>query len=215
MKSKSKFIILVSLIVVWISFIRWADSSLPPESSDKEIQISKPVQPCQELKIEKDTLENEASSLAKQAMEIQSTLMRDRLKEIADSRILSQANSDLLIEYVNYDIKKLIENREDIFGPAFERNIQIRPTIVKLVERLIKQGDLQPYYFVEVQDMGRELRSKFENAREIVDQNKQCFKFESEINQMIEETNQELSIDKNYNGWIASHTAEELVESIK
>ena len=215
MKSQTKFVILIALVVVWISFIKWADTSLPSESSAQNTESTQPIGICQKLRIDKETLENEASTLAKEAFDLQSDLMRGRLSEIVESRILSKSNSDLLVEYLSFDIKKLIEEKSDVFGENFKRNMEIRPTVIKIVERLILQGQLQPYYFEEVQKMGESLRGKFAIARNIVDSNPECFKLESEMNQMIEKANKELKLDQNYNGWTTEHSAEELVEAIQ
>ena len=215
MKSQTKFVILIALVVVWISFIKWADTFLPSESSAQNTEITQPIGICQKLRIDKETLDNEASTLAKEAFDLQSDLMRGRLSEIVESRILSKSNSDLLVEYLSFDIKKLIEEKSDVFGENFKRNMEIRPTVIKIVERLILQGELQPYYFDEVKKMGESLREKFAAARNIVDTNPECFKIESKMNEMIEKTNRELNLDENYNGWIAEHSAEELVEAIR
>jgi polyhydroxyalkanoate synthesis regulator phasin len=141
--------------------------------------------------------------------------MRDRLKNIANERILSDEKSEILIEYLSYNMMKLIKEKSDVFGDSSKRNIELRPAVVEIVDRLIEQGELQPTYFEEVQRMGESLRKKYADAREIVSNNKNCFKFESEINEMIDEATEKIDNGTEYNGWIADHTAEELVDSMR
>lgn len=203
------------MVAVWVSFINWADTTLPASDSVTSNQSSQPEDICKTVRLEKDKLESDAKALANQALDLQSKMMRALLNEVAVSQNLSQANSGILIEYLSFDMMKLIEEKSDVFGESFKRHMELRPLVIKIVDRLLKKGLIQPKYFEEVQTMGGELRVMFADARNIVSSNKDCFKFTSEVDEMIDEASEKINNGATYNGWTAVQTAEELVDSIR
>ena len=90
----------------------------------------------------------------------------------------------------------------------------MNPQVVKIVNKLIKNDELEPYWFEEVQQMGQGLRAKFQEARDLTKANPECFKSTLEIDKLIDEATSKLEQGEAYNGWIAKKTAEELVDSI-
>ena len=94
------------------------------------------------------------------------------------------------------------------------RNIDTRPEAIRIVNKLIKSGHLEPYLFSEVQQMGQDLRAKYQEARDLTKANPECFKSTLEIDKLIDEATSKLEQGAVYNGWIAKKTAEELVDSI-
>ena len=215
LKTRTKVIVGIIAVGIWISFINWADSTLPETDSVARIQTSEPANLCASLRIEKDKLESEGKELANEAFNLQSEMMRARLSEIASNQTLTKSKSDILNEYLSYDMTKLIEEKSDVFGESFKRHMELRPMVIKIVDQLIKQNVLQPRYFPEIQTLGDELRVKFADARIIVSSNKDCFKFTAEVDEMIDDATQKINNGVTYNGWTAVHSAEELVDSMR
>jgi hypothetical protein len=215
MKTQTKVLIGVIVIAIWVSFINWADTTLPAKEPTASNQKSQSIDVCKTLRSEKDLLENDATALARQALDLQSRMLRARLNEIVISQKLSKSKSDILIEYLSYDMMKLIEEKSDVFGDSFKRHVDLRPSVIKIVDELLERNILQPQYFEEVQLMGNDLRQKYAVARNIVASNKDCFKFTAEVDEMIDEITEKVNNGKTYNGWTAAHTAEELVDSMR
>ena len=215
LNTRTKVLTGVIVIAIWVSFINWADSNLPASDSVASNQSSQPEDVCQTLRLEKDKLESDAKALASKAIDLQSKMMRARLNEVAVSQNLSKVNSGILIEYLSYDMMKLIEEKSDVFGESFKRHMELRPLVIKMVDQLLKKDLIQPQYFEEVQIMGGELRVMFADAREIVSSNKDCFKFTAEVDEMIDEATKKINDGAAYNGWTAAHSAEELVDSMR
>ena len=214
MSDRKKFIIGGILIISWIGFWRWADSTLPEES---QVEVSQSVESevtCIDLIGSHRTLEESATSMAREANELQRTLLRQRFNEIISKDTLSSNEDKILAEYLSYDLKKIVAERTDAFGDALLRNIELKPQVVKTVNKLIKNGELEPYWFEEVQQMGQDLRAKFQEARDLTKANPECFKSTLEIDKLIDEATSKLEQGEAYNGWIAKKTAEELVDSI-
>lgn len=214
MSDNKKFLFVFILIISWVGFWRWADSTLPEES---QVEVSQSVESevtCIDLIGSHRTLEESAMSMAREANELQRTLLRERLGEIIIENILSSNEDKILSEYLSYDLKKIVSERTDAFGDALARNVELNPLVVKIVNKLIKNGQLQPYWFEEVQQMGQDLRAKFQEARDLTKANPDCFKSTLEIDKLIDEATSKFEQGEAYNGWIAKKTAEELVESI-
>jgi polyhydroxyalkanoate synthesis regulator phasin len=202
------------LIISWVGFWRWADSTLPEETQVELSQSTESENTCINLIGLHRTLEESASSMAREANELQRTLLRERLGEIISENILSSNEDKILSEYLSYDLKKIVLERTDAFGDALARNIELKPQVVKIVNKLIKNGELEPYWFEEVQQMGQDLRAKFKEARDLTKAKPDCFESTLEIDKLIDEATSKLEQGEAYNGWIAKKTAEELVDSI-
>jgi len=201
-------------VISWVGFWRWADTTLPKET---QVEISQSIESedtCINLIGRHRTLEESASSMAREANELQRTLLRERLGEIISENILSSNEDKILSEYLSYDLKKIVLERTDAFGDALARNIELKPQVVKIVNKLIKNGELEPYWFEEVQQMGQDLRAKFKEARDLTKAKPDCFESTLEIDKLIDEATSKLEQGEAYNGWIAKKTAEELVDSI-
>ena len=214
MSDRKKFIIGGIFIISWIGFWRWADSALPEETKIEVTQSKTPQMVCSDLIDDKRALETTASNMAKEANELQRTLLRQRFNEIISKDTLSSNEDKILAEYLSYDLKKIVAERTEAFGDALLRNIELKPQVVKTVNKLIKNGELEPYWFEEVQQMGQDLRAKFQEARDLTKANPECFKSTLEIDKLIDEATSKLEQGESYNGWIARKTAEELVDSI-
>jgi hypothetical protein len=214
MKDRDKILVGAILIISWIGFWRWADSTLPEDSKVEIEQSASPQDICLNLISDKRKLEDIASSLAREANELQRTLLRARLAEIINDAVLPARDDKTLSEYLSYDIKKIIAERSDTFAEELARNIDLRPEAVRIVNRLIKSEHLEPYWFSEVQQMGQDLRAKFQEARDLTKANPECFKSTLEIDKLIDEATSKLQQGSTYNGWISKKTAEELVDSI-
>ena len=216
MSSRNRVIIGAILIISWVGFWRWADTTLPEETQVKVSQSIESKNTCINLIGLHRTLEESASSMAREANELQRTLLRERLGEIINGNILSSNEDMILSEYLSYDLKKIVSERTDAFGDALLRNIELKPQSIKIVNKLIKKGELEPYWFEEVQQMGQDLRAKFQEARDLTKESPDCFKstLELEIDKLIDEATSKLEQGETYNGWIAKKTAEELVDSI-
>ena len=215
LSTRTKVLTGVVVIAIWVSFINWADTTLPVNEPTASNQKSQSIDACETLRSEKDLLEDDATALARQALDLQSIMLRARLNEIATNQKLSRGKSEVLIEYLSYDMMKLIEEKSDVFGESFKRHMELKPLVIKIVDELIVRKILQPQYFEEVQTMGDDLRRKFADARTIVASNKDCFKFTADVDEMIDEATQKINDGKTYNGWTAAHTAEELVDSMR
>lgn len=214
MKDRDKFLIGAILIVSWIGFWRWADSTLPEDSKVEVAQSASPQDTCLNLISDKRKLEDSASSMARDAKELQRTLLRARLAEIINDEILPPKDDKTLTEYLSYDIKKIVAERSDTFVEEMTRNIDLRPEAIRIVNKLIKSGHLEPYLFSEVQQMGQDLRAKYQEARDLTKANPDCFKSTLEIDKLIDEATKKLEQGETYNGWIAKKTPEELIDSI-
>lgn len=214
MSNRKKLIVGGIVIISWIGFWRWADTTLPEETKIEVKQSKTPQMVCSDLIDEKRSLETTASNMANEANELQRTLLRQRFSEIISKDTLSSNEDKILAEYLSYDLKKIVAERTDAFGDALLRNIELKPQVVKTVNKLIKNGELEPYWFEEVQQMGQDLRAKFQEARDLIKSNPECFKSTLEIDKLIDEATSKLEQGEAYNGWIAKKTAEELVDSI-
>ena len=214
MKDRDKFLVGAILIISWIGFWRWADSTLPADSKVEVAQSASPQDTCLNLISDKRKLEESASTMARDANELQRNLLRARLTEIVNDEILPVKDDRTLTEYLSYDIKKIVAERSDTFVEEMTRNIDTRPEAIRIVNKLIKSGHLEPYLFSEVQQMGQDLRAKYQEARDLTKANPECFKSTLEIDKLIDEATSKLEQGAVYNGWIAKKTAEELVDSI-
>jgi hypothetical protein len=214
MNPRNRVIIGAILIISWVGFWRWADSTLPEETQVEVSQSTESENTCINLIGLHRTLEESASSMAREAKELQRTLLRERLNEIISENILSSNEDKILSEYLSYDLKKIVSERTDAFGDALLRNIELKPQSIKIVNKLIKKGELEPYWFEEVQQMGQDLRAKFQEASDLTKESPDCFKSTLEIDKLIDEATSKLEQGEVYNGWIAKKTAEELVDSI-
>ncbi len=214
MSSRNRVIIGAILIIGWVGFWRWADTTLPEESQVEISQSSENKNSCINLISEKRSLEETASNMAEEAKELQRTLLRERLNEIIGENILSSNEDKILSEYLSYDLKIIVSEKTDAFGDALIRNIELKPQVIKTVSKLIKNGTLEPYWFEEVQQLGQDLRAKFQEARDLTKANPDCFKSTLEIDKLIDEATSKLEQGEAYNGWIAKKSAEELVDSI-
>ena len=214
MRDRNKLIFGAIFIISWIGFWRWADSTLPEESEVEVTQSIEAKDNCFNIIGLKESLEASASKMAKEANELQRTLLRQRFNEIVNEDILPSNEDKILTEYLSYDLKKIDSERTDAFGDALARNIELNPQVVKIVNKLIKNDELEPYWFEEVQQMGQGLRAKFQEARDLTKANPECFKSTLEIDKLIDEATSKLEQGEAYNGWIAKKTAEELVDSI-
>jgi hypothetical protein len=203
------------VLISWIALVNWFDSELPAGNSVAAKETIEPGVLCQTLRDEKEQLEDEAMAMGRQAYSLQSDMMRMRLQELASSGMVNKKNSEILLEYLSYDVKKLIDEKSEVFGEKFSRHIELRPAVVKIVGKLIEQGHLEPYYFTEVQEISEKLRANFAEARVIMKSNQECFKSSLELEQMIDEATEEINGGQIYNGWTAERTAEELVDSIQ
>jgi hypothetical protein len=94
------------------------------------------------------------------------------------------------------------------------KNIDLRPEAIKIVNKLVNSGHLEPYLFREVQQMGQDLRAKYQEAKDLTKANPDCFKSTLEIDKLIDEATKKLGQGETYNGWIAKKTPEELIDSI-
>ena len=214
MSNRTKFVFGAIFIFSWIGFWRWADSTLPEEARIEVAQSKTPQEVCSDLIFEKNSLEDAASNMGNKANELQRTLLRQRLDEIISKEVLSSNEDMILADYLSYDLKKIVAQRSEAFGEAMLRNIELKPQAVKIVNKLIKAGELEPYLFSEVQQMGQDLRAKFQEARDLTEANPDCFKSTLEIDKLIDEATKELDKSNTYNGWIAKKTAEDLIDSI-
>jgi hypothetical protein len=212
--NRTKFVFGAIFIFSWIGFWRWADSTLPEEARIEVAQSKTPQEVCSDLIFEKNSLEDAASNMGNKANELQRTLLRQRLDEIISKEVLSSNEDMILADYLSYDLKKIVAQRSEAFGEAMLRNIELKPQAVKIVNKLIKAGELEPYLFSEVQQMGQDLRAKFQEARDLTEANPDCFKSTLEIDKLIDEATKELDKSNTYNGWIAKKTAEDLIDSI-
>lgn len=214
MKDRDKFLIGAILIIGWIGFWRWADSTLPEDSKVEVAQSASPQDICLNLISDKQKLEESASSMARDANELQRTLLRARLAEIINGDVLSVRDDRTLTEYLSYDIKKIVAERSDTFVQEMVKNIDLRPEAIKIVNKLVNSGHLEPYLFREVQQMGQDLRAKYQEAKDLTKANPDCFKSTLEIDKLIDEATKKLGQGETYNGWIAKKTPEELIDSI-
>ncbi len=214
MSSRNRVIIGAILIIGWVGFWRWADTTLPEETKVENSQSIENKDSCINLISEKRFLEETASKMAEEAKVLQRTLLRERLNEIISENILSTNEDKILSEYLSYDLKAIVSERTDAFGDALLRNIELKPQVIKTVSKLIKNGRLEPYWFEEVQQLGQDLRAKFQDARDLTKANPECFKSTLEIDKLIDEATSKLEQGETYNGWIAKKSAEELVDSI-
>jgi hypothetical protein len=213
-KDRDKFLIGAILIIGWIGFWRWADSTLPEDSKVEVAQSASPQDICLNLISDKQKLEESASSMARDANELQRTLLRARLAEIINGDVLSVRDDRTLTEYLSYDIKKIVAERSDTFVQEMVKNIDLRPEAIKIVNKLVNSGHLEPYLFREVQQMGQDLRAKYQEAKDLTKANPDCFKSTLEIDKLIDEATKKLGQGETYNGWIAKKTPEELIDSI-
>jgi hypothetical protein len=152
--------------------------------------------------------------MARDANELQRTLLRARLAEIINGDVLSVRDDRTLTEYLSYDIKKIVAERSDTFVQEMVKNIDLRPEAIKIVNKLVNSGHLEPYLFREVQQMGQDLRAKYQEAKDLTKANPDCFKSTLEIDKLIDEATKKLGQGETYNGWIAKKTPEELIDSI-
>ena len=108
MSSRNRVIIGAILIIGWVGFWRWADSTLPEETQVEVSQSIESKDACINLIGLHRTLEESASSMAREAKELQRTLLRERLNEIISENILSSNEDKILSEYLSYDLKKIV-----------------------------------------------------------------------------------------------------------
>lgn len=214
MSERNKLIFGAIFVISWIGFWRWADSTLPEESKVEVAQNVEVKDSCFNLAGRKESLEESASKMAGEANKLQKRLLRERLTQIVREDILSGSDDKILSEYLSYDLMKIATEKSDAFGDAMVRNIEIRPQVVKIVNKLIKSGAIEPYWFGEVQQMGQDLMAKFQEARDLTKANPECFKSTLEIDKLIDEAAEKLGLDESDNGWIKKKTADELVDSI-
>jgi hypothetical protein len=214
--NKNKAILLIVIIVGLIGFQNNSETKSSTDSSSFVPQNStiSDQNKCAVLIAERNALEETAKRMATDAMELQRGLLRSRLDEIVNSHILNRKDTEVLREYISYDLKKIVSEKSDAFGEAFKRNMELRPGTVTIINKLIKLGELEPYWFSEVQQMGQTLRSKFQDSQNIMRANSDCFEFSSEIDKLINEATKNINNGEEYNGWIAIKTADELVDSI-
>lgn len=214
MSERNKLIFGAIFVISWIGFWKWADSTLPEESKVEVAQNLEAKDSCFNLSGLKESLEESASKMAGEANKLQKSLLRERLTQIVREDILSGSEDKILSEYLSYDLMKIATEKLDAFGDAMVRNIEIRPQVVKIVNKLIKSGAIEPYLFSEVQQMGQDLRAKFKEASDLTNAHPDCFKSTLEIDKLIDEATEKLGLDKSDNGWIKKKTADELVDSI-
>jgi len=214
LKDRDKLLVGAIFIIIWIGFWRWADSTLPEDSKVEIAQSATPRDTCFNIIGEKEKLEDSASRIARAANELQRTLLRARLAEIVNDEVLPIKDDRALSEYLSFDLKKNILEKSDSFAEEFTRNLDLRPEVIRIVSKLIKNGYLEPYWFSEVQQMGQELRAKFQEARDLTKAHPDCFKSTLEIDKLIDEAAKKLELVETYNGWVAKKTPEELIDSI-
>jgi hypothetical protein len=213
-KDRDKLLIGAIFIIIWIGFWRWADSTLPEDSKVEIEQSATPRDTCFNIISLKEKLEDSASRMAREANELQRTLLRARLTEIVNDEVLPVKDDRALSEYLSFDFRKLIKEKSDSLAKDLERNVELHPEAIRIVTKLIKSGHLEPYLFSEVQQMGQELRAKSQEARDLTKTHPHCFKSTSRIDKLIDEATKELEQLERYNGWIAKQTPEELINSI-
>ena len=214
MKDRDKLLVGAIFIIIWIGFWRWADSTLPEDSKVEIEQSATPRDTCFNIISLKEKLEDSASRMAREANELQRTLLRERLAEIVNDEVLPIKDDRALSEYLSFDLKKNILEKSDSFAEEFTRNLDLRPEVIRIVSKLIKNGYLEPYWFSEVQQMGQDLRAKYQEAKDLTKANPDCFKSTLEIDKLIDEATKKLEQGETYNGWIAKKTPEELIDSI-
>lgn len=214
MSSRNKAIIGLVLVVAWIGFWRWADTTLPEENKVEVAQTKSPELVCLDLKNEKLALENSAKQEASEAHALQKTLLKERLEQIIDEKVLSPKESAVLKEYLSYDVMKIVSEEPKALANALLRQIDLKPEVVKIFKKLLLLGKLQPFLFKEVQEMGQDLRAKYQEANSIALTNPDCFPSNPEIDELIEKYTKDLSKSDSYNGWIAKQSAIELVDSL-
>jgi len=211
---RNKAVIGLMLVVAWIGFWRWADTTLPEENKVEVVQTKSPELVCLDLKNEKLDLEAGAKQKADEAHSLQKTLLKERLEQIIDEKILSTKESAVLKEYLSYDLMKIVSEEPKAVADALLRQIDLKPQVVKIFEKLLLLGKLQPFLFKEVQEMGQDLRAKYQEAESIALTNPDCFPSNPELDKLIEEYTKDLSKGDSYNGWTAKQSATELVNTL-
>jgi hypothetical protein len=214
MSNRNKAIIALVLIVGWIGFWKWADTTLPDKTEVEVMQTRSPELVCFDLKNKKVALETRAKELADEADSLQKVLLKEKLQEILSQKVLSNKDSEILKEYLSYDLMKIVSEKSDNLGDVLLRQIDLKPEVVRIFNKLLSMGKLQPYLFEEVQTLGQELRTKYQEANSMAQQNPECFKANSEIEKQMEELIKDLKTDDSNNGWIAKQSAMELVNSL-
>ena len=214
MSDRNKLIFGAIFIISWIGFWRWADSTLPEESEVEVTQSIEAEDNCFNVIGLKESLEASASNMAREANELQRTLLRERLDEIINDNVLSSNEDKILAEYLSFDFKQIIAEKTDTFGDAMLRNLDLKPQAVRIVNKLIKTDEIEPYLFEEVQQISQNLRAKFREARELTKVHPGCFKSTLEIDKLIDEATKKLEQSEPENGWISRKTATELIDSI-
>ena len=132
MSSRNKAIIGLVLVVGWIGFWRWADTTLPEENRVEVAQTKSPELVCLDLKNEKLALETSAKQEANEAHALQKTLLKKRLKQIIEEKDLSTKESAVLKEYLSYDVTKIVSEEPQAIGNALLRQIDLKPEVVKI-----------------------------------------------------------------------------------
>ena len=90
MSDRNKLVFGAVIIISWIGFWRWADSTLPEETRIEVTQSKNSQEVCSDLINKKNSLEDTASNMAKEANDLQRSLLRGRLTEIINKDILSR-----------------------------------------------------------------------------------------------------------------------------
>ena len=196
MSPQKKIIIGVLIVFSWVGFWNWAGRTLPEKSPIENTQDLESKNYCLNLMDEKNSLEESASRMADDAYALQRSMLRERLNSIVAEDHLTRNEDNLLSEYLSYDLKKIVSEKSDAFGDAMQRNIELKPQIVKIVNKLIKSSVIEPYWFDEVQQMGQDLRSKFQQAKYLIKENPNCFASTSEIEKYIDETLNKIDKDQ-------------------
>ena len=199
MSSRIKVIVGVVIIIFSIS-IAVRSSSLPvKETKFEETQIEKPGELCIDLKNQEESLEKVSLDMASQANDRQRELLRARLNQIIDGNTLTRDEDRILTDYLGYDLKDLVANTSEELGVAILRQIELKPAVTKIVNRLISNGELEPYFFNEVQILGQNGSSKYQEMLELVMANSDCFQFKAEAYKFLDESIKK--VGKPGNGW--------------
>ncbi len=202
-------------IVSWVGLWRWAGSSLPENIENTNSQNSETLNTCSKLTKDQEALRASISQLADEAHVLQRTLLKERLKQIADEGSLTNKENKILSEYLAFDWKSSIDENPNSSGKALLRNLELQPQVVKIVNKLIQNGELKPYLFEDVQKLGKEIRATSKQIDDLYKTHPDCFKLELDAQKIIDDAYQKFGNPfPDGNVWIAKKTADELVDSL-
>ena len=212
---RKKFILSFIFIVGWVGLWTWAGNSLPENIENTKSQNSETLNTCSKLTNDQEALRASISRLADEAKVLQRTLLKQRLKQIADEGSLTNNENKILSEYLAFDLRSLIDEKSNSLGEALRRNLELRPQVVKIINKLIQTGELKPYLFEDVQKLGQEIRATYQQSDELVKAHPDCFKLELDAQKIIDDAAQKFGNQlSDGNVWIAKKTADELVDSL-